>query len=54
MISALKVLILAVTTAALLMGCATTKLSGPPDVLFKEGELSFQKGNYEDAIAQWK
>ena len=40
--------------AALLGGCATTKLNGPPDVLFKEGEQSFQKGNYEDAIAQWK
>jgi outer membrane protein assembly factor BamD len=52
--SALKALLLAVLTAALLQGCATTKLSGPPDVLFKEGELSFQKGNYEDAIAQWK
>jgi outer membrane protein assembly factor BamD len=38
----------------LLQGCATTKLNGPPDVMFKEGELSFQKGNYEDAIAQWK
>jgi outer membrane protein assembly factor BamD len=35
-------------------GCATTKLDGPPDVLFKEGERSFQKGKYEDAIAQWK
>ena len=50
----LNSLILAGMTAALLQGCATTKLSGPPDVLFKEGELSFQKGNYEDAIAQWK
>ena len=49
-----KVLILAVMTVALLQGCATTKLNGPPDVMFKEGELSFQKGNYEDAIAQWK
>jgi outer membrane protein assembly factor BamD len=40
--------------AALLNGCATTKLNGPPDVMFKEGEQSFQKGNYEDAIALWK
>jgi outer membrane protein assembly factor BamD len=47
-------LILATVTAALLQGCATTKPSGPPDVMFKEGELAFQKGNYEDAIAQWK
>src|SRR5512133_448455 len=50
----LKALVLAVTFAALLPGCATTNLSGPPDVMFKEGELSFQKGKYEDAIAQWK
>lgn len=50
----LKVLVLAATSAALLQGCATTKLTGAPDVMFKEGELSFQKGNYEDAIAQWK
>jgi outer membrane protein assembly factor BamD len=49
-----KVLVLAGMTAALLQGCATTKLTGPPDVMFKEGELSFQKGNYEAAIAQWK
>jgi len=52
--SKLKALVLAVATAALLQGCATTKLTGPPDVLFKEGEQSFKKGNYEDAIAQWK
>ena len=50
----LKALVLAAMTAALLQGCATTKLSGPPDVMFKEGEESFKKGNYEDAIAQWK
>jgi outer membrane protein assembly factor BamD len=49
-----KVLITASMTAALLQGCATTKLNGPPDVMFKEGEQSFQKGNYQDAIAQWK
>jgi outer membrane protein assembly factor BamD len=47
-------LILAGMTAALLQGCATTIPSGPPDVMFKEGEQSFQKGNYEDAIARWK
>jgi outer membrane protein assembly factor BamD len=50
----LKAAFLAVMTAVLLQGCATTKLNAPPDVLFKEGEQSFQKGNYEDAIAQWK
>ena len=50
----LKALVLAAMTAALFQGCATTQLSGPPDVMFKEGEESFKKGNYEDAIAQWK
>ena len=49
-----KALILVAMTAALLQGCATTKPSGPPEVMFKEGEQSFQKGNYEDAIALWK
>jgi outer membrane protein assembly factor BamD len=49
-----KVLITASMTFALLQGCATTRLNGPPDVMFKEGEQSFQKGNYQDAIAQWK
>lgn len=49
-----KAVFLAVMTAALLLGCATTKPSGPPDTMFKEGERLFQKGKYEDAIAQWK
>jgi outer membrane protein assembly factor BamD len=47
-------LFLAVMTAALFQGCATTKPSSSPEVLFKEGEQSFQKGKYEDAIAKWK
>lgn len=50
----LKPFVIAVLSVALLQGCASTKLNGPPDVMFKEGEQSFQKGNYEDAIAQWK
>jgi len=50
----LKVLVLAAMTAALFQGCATTKPSGPPEVMFKEGEQYFQKGKYEDAIVLWK
>lgn len=50
----LTALVLAGLTIALLQGCAAAKLSGPPDVLFREGEQSFNKGKYEDAIAQWK
>jgi outer membrane protein assembly factor BamD len=49
-----KAALLLFASAAILEGCATTKLNGPPDVMFKEGERSFQKGNYEDAITLWK
>ena len=41
--------------ALLLQGCSTTQSANKSsDVLFKEGEQLFQKGSYEDAIAQWK
>ena len=38
----------------LLQGCAELKLNKPTDELYKDGEASFQKGKYEDALAQWK
>ena len=47
-------LVIAGMAAALFQGCATTKPSGPPEMMFREGEQLFQKGNYEDAIAHWK
>lgn len=40
--------------ALLLPGCSEVRLSRPTDELFREGEISFQKGNYGDALAQWK
>jgi outer membrane protein assembly factor BamD len=43
-----------IMTVALLQGCATPQANKPIDILFKEGEQAYQKGNYEDAIAQWK
>ena len=44
-----------VLASALLQGCATPQtVNKSSDVLFKEGEQLFQKGSYEDAIAQWK
>jgi outer membrane protein assembly factor BamD len=49
-----KSLVLVGMSAVLFQGCATTKLNGPPDVVFKDGERLFQKGYYEEAIAQWK
>lgn len=49
-----KAAVLLFVGVALVQGCASTNINTTPDVLFKEGEQSFQKGNYEDAIAQWK
>jgi outer membrane protein assembly factor BamD len=46
--------VLIVIAAAFFQGCATTKPPSTPDEQFKAGEQSFKKGNYEDAIAQWK
>ncbi|MEI6208771.1 MAG: outer membrane protein assembly factor BamD [Desulfuromonadales bacterium] len=43
-----------IMAAALLQGCAAPQVNKPVDVLFKEGEQFYRKGNYEDAIAQWK
>lgn len=44
-----------VLASALLQGCSTTQqVNKSSDVLYKEGENLFQKGKYEDAIAQWK
>lgn len=54
MTDATKLLSIIIVAAALLQGCSTPQVNKPTDVLFKEGEEFFQKGNYEDAIAQWK
>ncbi|MBK5275363.1 MAG: outer membrane protein assembly factor BamD [Desulfuromonadales bacterium] len=50
----LKAAFCAVMTAVLLQGCAAVKPNGPSDEMFKQGEASFKKGDYEDAIAYWK
>lgn len=49
-----KTVFVAAMTAFLFQGCATTKPVGSPEMMFKDGEQYFQKGNYEDAITQWK
>ncbi len=42
-------------TALLFQGCsANVNLNKSLDQLFKDGEISFQKGKYGDALAQWK
>ena len=49
-----KFVLVSLLGAFLLHGCAELKLNKPTDALFRSGEQSFKKGNYEDAIAQWK
>jgi len=43
-----------ICTALLLEGCSELKLNKPVDELYRDGEVSFQKRKYEDALAQWK
>lgn len=49
-----KAVSVAILAAALIQGCATPQVNKSPDDMFKDGEEFFRKGNYEDAIAQWK
>ncbi|HIJ96286.1 MAG TPA: outer membrane protein assembly factor BamD [Desulfuromonadales bacterium] len=49
-----KYTVLFLFIAALLQGCATTQTPKTSDALYKEGEQLFQKGNYSEAITQWK
>jgi outer membrane protein assembly factor BamD len=52
--TAAKLIALFVLASALVQGCSTPLVNKPADLLYKEGEQSFQDGKYEDAIAQWK
>jgi outer membrane protein assembly factor BamD len=49
-----KTSLLIAMSAILFQGCAAPKLTGTPEELYQEGEQSFKKGYYADAIAQWK
>lgn len=44
----------ALCTLTLLQGCAELKLNKSTDELYRDGEVSFQKGKYEDAVIQWR
>lgn len=50
----IKLVATAIMTAALLQGCATIQANKTPDALFAEGERLYLKGNYQEAIEQWK
>jgi len=44
-----------ILAAALMQGCTTNQtLNKSSDALYKDGESFYQRGRYEEAIAQWK
>ena len=43
-----------ILSAVLLLGCSALPLNKQPEALYNDGEASFKKGNYEDAITLWK
>lgn len=46
--------ITALCAVVALQGCAELVLNKPIDELYRDGEVSFQKGKYEDAVVQWR
>jgi len=49
-----SVIVLGALAASLLPGCATPPVNKAPDESYQDGERSFQRGRYEDAVANWK
>lgn len=49
-----RIIVVSTLSACLMQGCATPTVNKLPDELYREGELSFQRGRYEDAVANWK
>jgi outer membrane protein assembly factor BamD len=52
--SLLSVIAIGTLAASLLQGCASPPVNKSPDELYKDGEQSFQRRKYENAIANWK
>jgi outer membrane protein assembly factor BamD len=48
------IIVICTLSALLMQGCASPPVNKPPDELYRDGEQSFQKGRYEDAVANWK
>lgn len=46
--------LLAAAVLLQLHGCAEVKLNKPIEQLYKDGEVSFDNGKYEDALVQWR
>lgn len=49
-----KALLAAAAVLLQLQGCAEVKLNKPIEELYKDGEVSFNNGKYEDALLQWR
>jgi len=49
-----RVAVICSLCASLLLGCATPPVTKAPDEQYRDGEQSFQKGRYDDAVANWK
>jgi len=49
-----KVAFIVISMALLQQGCSKLNLNKPVEQLYRDGEVSFQKRRYEDALAQWK
>ncbi len=52
--TAAKLLTTFILALALLPGCSTPQVSKSAELLYAEGEASYNNGKYEDAIAKWK
>jgi len=49
-----SIIVICTLSAFLIQGCSTPTVNKLPDELYRDGEQSFQKGRYEDAVANWK
>lgn len=49
-----SIIIICILFTTLLQGCATPPVNKSPDELYKDGERSFQRSRYEDAVTNWK
>jgi outer membrane protein assembly factor BamD len=52
--NSLRTIVICTLSAFLIQGCATPPVNKPPDEQYRDGEQFFQKGRYEDAVANWK
>lgn len=49
-----QISILLILVTLMLQACATVQVDKTPEETYNQGETSFRKGNYEEAITQWK